>query len=203
MGYRLLPLAALVAVLVTAIGCAAEPAARPNASITPLPAGSTYMPDFRGQTAQTAADILRGQLGESTSVVAPGGAAASNQIVTRSVPAPGAIVNGSTSFTLYTAGSGTGSGSGAGSAAAAPAPAAGTVNQGTYVIGTDIPAGTYRTTGSQAQGQSLCQWRRLKDTTGDASAILASGTATGPTTMTIKPSDGAVEFYGGCIWTRV
>lgn len=198
---HLLLLAALAAALLTTIGCSAEPAARPNASTTPLPAGSMYMPDFRGQTAQTAADILRGQLGGSTSVVAPGGAASSNLLVTGSVPTPGTIVNGATSFVLYTASTGTGTGSGA-SAPAAP-PAAGTVSQGTYVVGSDIPAGTYRTTGSQAQGQSLCQWRRLKDTTGDASAILASGTATGPTTVTIKPSDGAVEFYGGCTWAKI
>lgn len=38
--------------------------------------------------------------------------------------------------------------------------------------------------------------------TGDSSAIIAGRNADGPTTITIKPSDGAIEFQGNCQWAQ-
>lgn len=79
---------------------------------------------------------------------------------------------------------------------------AGTYTAGTYVVGSDIQPGTYSTPGIANTGSILCQWFRLKDTTGDTSSFLDFGNSDGPTTITIKPSDGAVEFQGNCQWTK-
>lgn len=75
-----------------------------------------------------------------------------------------------------------------------------TVGDGTFVVGTDIAAGTWKTTGG---GDGDCAWVRLKDTTGDPSAIIADGQATGPTTVTIKTTDKAYQTIGGCTWTKI
>jgi hypothetical protein len=72
---------------------------------------------------------------------------------------------------------------------------------GTYVVGTDIVAGTYKTTGSTS---SLpCYWARRKDTSGDFAAIIANGNPSGPTTVTISKSDGAFETSGCDTWQKV
>jgi hypothetical protein len=63
---------------------------------------------------------------------------------------------------------------------------------GTYQVGTaagDVTAGLYRTAGP-TEGMP-CYWARTKDSTGKADAIIADGYPTGPTTVTIKNSDGA------------
>jgi hypothetical protein len=73
-----------------------------------------------------------------------------------------------------------------------------TFSGGTYVVGQDIPPGTYRT---QGEG-SFCGWSRNSDTTGEFDSIIANGIVQGPTTVTVKSSDGAVEFSGGCTWTK-
>jgi len=43
-------------------------------------------------------------------------------------------------------------------------------------------------------------WSRLSDTSGDYTAIIASGIVEGPTTITIKSSDVAVHFTGHATW---
>jgi hypothetical protein len=85
---------------------------------------------------------------------------------------------------------------------AAPAPAAGTTigGDGTYLVGTDIKPGTYRTSGPAGSG---CYWARLKNTSGDSGSILANDNTDGPTVVTIKPTDGAFETSGCADWTRI
>lgn len=90
--------------------------------------------------------------------------------------------------------------------AVAPAPAAPTgpltsFGAGTYEVGKDVEPGVYRTAGSG--GSVPCYWARLNDTNGEFGSIIANGTPTGPTTVTIKTSDAAFETQGSCNWTKV
>lgn len=75
------------------------------------------------------------------------------------------------------------------------------VNQfsdGTYVVGTDIPAGTYHTAGAEH-----CYWARLKDLTGGLDSISANDNITGPTTVRIPAGDKGFEVSGGCSWSQI
>ena len=87
--------------------------------------------------------------------------------------------------------------------AAQPAPTGPVTSftSGTYVIGTDIVAGTYKTTVSTS---SLpCYWARREDTSGDFAAIIANGNPSDPTTVTISKIDGAFETSGCDTWKKV
>lgn len=75
------------------------------------------------------------------------------------------------------------------------------IGQGTYVVGSDIVAGTYKTAGPT--GDLPCYWARLKNTSGDFSAIITNGNPTGQTTVTISKTDGAFETTGCQQWTKV
>jgi len=66
---------------------------------------------------------------------------------------------------------------------------------GTYVVGTDIVAGTYKTNPS-----SQCYWARIRGT--DESDILSNHLASGPTTVTISSSDGAFVSNRCGQWTK-
>jgi hypothetical protein len=96
-----------------------------------------------------------------------------------------------------------------GSVLPGPAPAPGaapatTVGDGTYVVGVDIQPGTYRTTGpSEDAAVKMCFWTRRKDTSGEFKSVIASNVAQGPTTVTIKPSDGAFESRGCAPWAKL
>lgn len=72
---------------------------------------------------------------------------------------------------------------------------------GTYVVGTDIVAGTYKTAGSASD--SPCYWARLRNTSGELSAIITNGNPEGPTTVTISKSDGAFETSGCQQWHKI
>jgi len=48
----------------------------------------------------------------------------------------------------------------------------------------------------------MCYWARLKDTSGGLGSIIANDNFKGPTTLSIKPGDKAVQFSNGCTWTR-
>jgi hypothetical protein len=75
---------------------------------------------------------------------------------------------------------------------------------GTYRVGTaagDVAAGFYRSTGS-TEGMP-CYWARAKDTTGQIDTIIADGYPSGPTTVTIKNSDGAFLASGCAPWRKV
>jgi hypothetical protein len=72
---------------------------------------------------------------------------------------------------------------------------------GTYVVGSDIYPGVYRTAGPSSTFS--CYRARLKDTSGEFSSIITNGSSQGQTTVTIKPSDGAFETSGCKIWQKV
>lgn len=90
---------------------------------------------------------------------------------------------------------------GAGTAYAdVPAP----VSDGTYLVGTDIAPGTYHTAGPDGSSVvPMCYWARTKDTSGGLGSIIANHISHGPDTVTVRASDNAIEFNGGCSWTRI
>ncbi|MEU5954368.1 hypothetical protein [Streptomyces sp. NPDC047525] len=68
---------------------------------------------------------------------------------------------------------------------------------GTFVVGTEIKPGTYRTAGPADGDIDSCYWARLKGTSGDAGDIITSGVTKGPATVTISPGDKAFQT-GDC-----
>lgn len=85
--------------------------------------------------------------------------------------------------------------------APAQAPKAGTIpGNGTYVVGTDIQPGTYKSAGPASV---ICYYARLKDTSGDFQSIISNNTSQGAATVTIAASDGAFETTGCQTWTKV
>jgi hypothetical protein len=86
----------------------------------------------------------------------------------------------------------------------APEPKVATIpGDGTYVVGSDIKAGTYKTTGPEESTIPNCYWARLKGTSGDFEDIITNGNATGQTTVTISSSDGAFQTNGCKTWKKV
>lgn len=95
---------------------------------------------------------------------------------------------------------------------AAAAPAASTVTQtqtvtttpaakasfgdGTWRVGTDIQPGTYHTAGGDG-----CYWERSSSTSGSGDDIIANDNASGPTTVTIAPTDAAFKSQNCGTWT--
>lgn len=78
----------------------------------------------------------------------------------------------------------------------APPPAP-TFSDGTYEVGSEIKAGTYKTR------DGGCYWERLKGFSGDFEDIIANDNTSGPGRMTIRSSDKGVMFSGGCTWTKI
>lgn len=84
----------------------------------------------------------------------------------------------------------------------APVPdvAAASFPGGIYEVGTTlghIAPGKYRTEASSGY------WARLRAMDGETSSIIANGMVNGPTVLTVKPTDVAVQFDGPAIWNRV
>jgi hypothetical protein len=71
------------------------------------------------------------------------------------------------------------------------------ISDGTWVVGSDIKAGLYKTA-----GDGECYWARLKDLTGGLDSIRANGNIDGPTTIQVLRSDKALELNGGCDWRK-
>lgn len=84
--------------------------------------------------------------------------------------------------------------------AAAPAPAAqATIDgDGTYIVGTDVKAGTYR---SAKPSSGNCYWARLKGD--DPADIIANNNSAGPSVVTIKSTDKEFTTQGCETWTKV
>lgn len=88
-------------------------------------------------------------------------------------------------------------------AVTSPAPAppgvpAWTFGNGTPRVFREIAPGVYRTGGSTTPDWPMCTWKIHK---GDR--IISSGTATGPTTITVEPVHDAVESKNCLVWRRV
>jgi hypothetical protein len=74
----------------------------------------------------------------------------------------------------------------------------GSYGDGIYLVGEDIPVGTYD--GEVGRGQGY--WARLSGTDGLVSEIVANGIPTGPFVLTIVESDKAVELRGVTLTAR-
>lgn len=79
-----------------------------------------------------------------------------------------------------------------------PAAASAIQDDGTFFVGGDVAAGTYKSTGGGG-----CYWARLKDTNGDLDSILASNFGGGSQIVTLKSSDAAFTTNGCGAWTKV
>ncbi len=81
----------------------------------------------------------------------------------------------------------------------APAGPQTTFSEGTYLVGEDIKAGTYKTSGGPDDG---CYWARNKDDSGEGDSIIANDLGGGPTRVTVKK--GEIFETNGCEdWTLV
>jgi hypothetical protein len=69
---------------------------------------------------------------------------------------------------------------------------------GSYRVGTDIAAGTYRSSATSTN----CYWKRLSNFTGQDD-ILANYLSASPTTVTILASDKGFETRNCGTWTKV
>lgn len=88
-------------------------------------------------------------------------------------------------------------------APASTQPASTTIpGDGTYQVGKDIPAGTYKSSGASASGAGDCYWERAKDASGSMDSIIANNNSTGQSVVTVN----AGEFFTtqGCnTWVKV
>jgi hypothetical protein len=85
----------------------------------------------------------------------------------------------------------------------APTLPPGQIGNGTYLVGSDIQPGTYRTAGPAASVMPNCYWSRNQDASGEMKSIIANDNSQGPTTVTIKPSDGVFKTSGCQPWIKV
>ena len=69
---------------------------------------------------------------------------------------------------------------------------------GTYLVGSDIQPGTYRSTGG-----SFCTWERLSDVTGNNDAVLAWELADGQAYAEILTTDVAFRTDDCGTWSRI
>jgi hypothetical protein len=107
-------------------------------------------------------------------------AKAKTKTVTRSVPGPP-----STTVVSYT------------TVTAQPPPPAVAFMDGTFRVGIDIAAGTYR-----ASNSGDCYWERLRGFSGSLGDIIANSFA-GSTIVTIQPSDVGFESERCGNWTKI
>lgn len=69
---------------------------------------------------------------------------------------------------------------------------------GTYLVGTDIAVGSYKSSGPRPGGVGQCYWARLKDDSG--SNIIANNLGAGATRVTVKK--GEYLQITGCDFTK-
>ncbi len=69
---------------------------------------------------------------------------------------------------------------------------------GTYLVGSDIPPGIYR-----SPGGSLCYWERLSGLSGEFTDIIANGVEEGVAIVEIQESDVAFKSQGCETWTLI
>ncbi|MFB6512102.1 hypothetical protein ACFCW4_02625 [Streptomyces virginiae] len=80
-----------------------------------------------------------------------------------------------------------------------PSGPAETIGSGTYLVGEDIKAGTYKTAGPSSSSVPNCYWSRNKNDSGEFSAIITNELLQGPGRVTVKK--GEVFETSGCeVW---
>ena len=75
------------------------------------------------------------------------------------------------------------------------------IGQGSYLVGEDIAAGTYKTAGPSDSDLPLCYWARNKDSSGEMDSIIANGTPEGPSRITINKGE-TFETHGCAEWKK-
>jgi hypothetical protein len=75
-------------------------------------------------------------------------------------------------------------------------PAPKSFGEGTYVVGTDIQPGLYKTAG----GSGICYWARLSSL--NTSDIIDNSNSVGLQTVQVMASDRAFEVSGDCVFAR-
>jgi hypothetical protein len=78
----------------------------------------------------------------------------------------------------------------------APTPPVTSFGNGTYEVGSQLVAQTYR-----AAGGTDCSWARLSSLGGAANDVIADGDPLGPPIVTVAPTDAAFESEGCGIWS--
>ncbi|RKN41596.1 hypothetical protein [Streptomyces hoynatensis] len=79
-----------------------------------------------------------------------------------------------------------------------PAGPATSFSDGTYLVGEDIQAGEYVTDGPGDGDFDICYWSRNSDSSGEFESIIANGTPTGPSRVTVN--EGEYFETTGCSW---
>lgn len=79
----------------------------------------------------------------------------------------------------------------------------GAISDGKYKVGTDLPAGTYKTKGpGSTDVLKSCYYERAKDDSGSVESILDNEIVSGPSRVTV--SNGQyLTLSGGCFWQHV
>lgn len=77
-------------------------------------------------------------------------------------------------------------------------PPPGAISEGMFQVGTEFPAGTYRTAGARNSAVPNCYWERLSNASGEFEAIITNGNTTGPVTVTLK--EGEYFSSMGCAY---
>ncbi len=81
-----------------------------------------------------------------------------------------------------------------------PVPKTKMETDGTYRVGTDIEAGTYRSAGQSAEGESDCYWARL--TSLNPTHIIVNNLSNDPQVVAIQPSDAAFLTHSCQPWQK-
>lgn len=88
-------------------------------------------------------------------------------------------------------------------AGAEAAAEANSFGNGIHVVGTDIQPGTYKSDGPDSSSLGMGYWARLSGLGGTLDEIISNDLPSGPTTVTISPSDVAFESTGMQTWTKI
>lgn len=80
---------------------------------------------------------------------------------------------------------------------APPTPKGASFGDGTFVVGQDIHAGTYRA----SSARDGCYWERDRDFANGDNSILANDNSAGPAIVTILPTDKGFQSQGCGTWT--
>jgi PASTA domain-containing protein len=72
-----------------------------------------------------------------------------------------------------------------------------TIDQGMWIVGTDVSAGSYRTTGGDS-----CYWERLRGFGGELNDVIANDLPSGSAIVTISTNDAGFSTNGCGPWNR-
>lgn len=74
------------------------------------------------------------------------------------------------------------------------------LKNGTYEVGVDAKAGTYKTSGPDAsETYPYCYWQRSGDASGSISSIIANGSTGGPGIVKVNTGE-FFTVHGSCNW---